>query len=184
MSEDFTVERFECDASLDEIRENFIIPNKTNEACTHCRCYDNNWCCPPFTENQSSIWNDYENIKLILVKMNFTDEARRREFTSDSLMDYAFDFHHGQKMLIEPELERLEEKLNGYYLTSGPCVNCNECQRMTGNSCVMPDKRKYAMESLGADVIGIAKKYFDLDLKWIKGNVLPEYIIMMVSVLY
>lgn len=184
MSEDYIVERFECDVKMDELRENFINAPKTREACSFCRCFNNNWSCPPFTDNQTSIWDDYENIKLIMVKMNFNDEILNRKYTPESLMEYAFEFHHGEKMNIEPEIYKLEEELDGYFLTSGPCVNCKECQRIAGNDCVMPDKRKYAMESLGADVIGIAKKYFDLDLKWIKGNKLPEYIIMMVSVLY
>ena len=48
----------------------------------------------------------------------------------------------------------------------------------------MPEKRKYAMEALGANVIKLSKDFFHLDLQWIKNNTLPEYIIMMVSVLY
>lgn len=184
MADDFTTERFECDTTLEEIREKFINPIKNKQLCTHCRCYDNNWCCPPFTENQTDIWNKYDNIKLIMIKMNFTHEAYEKEFTPETIMEYAFDFHHGAKMKIEPELYELEKELNGYFLTSGPCVNCGQCQRILGKDCVMPNKRKYAMESLGADVKAIVKQYFDLDLQWIRGNVLPEYIIMMVSVLY
>lgn len=184
MSDDFSVERFECDTSLDEIRERFLNIEGNEESCSFCRCYDNNWTCPPFNDNQTDIWNKYENIKLILLKMNFNKHVYEREFTSESLMEYAFEFHHSQKMIIEPELYELEEKLNGCFLTAGPCVRCSECQRISGKGCVMPDKRKYAMESLGADVIGIAREYFDLDLQWIRGNKLPEYIIMMLCVLY
>lgn len=42
MSDDFSVERFECDTSLDEIRERFLNIEGNEESCSFCRCYDNN----------------------------------------------------------------------------------------------------------------------------------------------
>ena len=184
MSEDYTTERFECDVKLEEIRQNFLNPIKNEKLCSYCRCHDHNWTCPPFYENQTDIWNHYENVKLIMMKFNFTENIQNKKFDSDELMEYAFDLHHGAKKIIEPELYALEEELNGHFLTSGPCVNCSHCQRLENKECIMPDKRKYAMESLGANIIGISKKYFNLDMQWIKNNKLPEFIIMMVCVLY
>ena len=185
MSMEFVSERFECDTNLEEIRKNYLNPPKNEEACSHCRCYENNWTCPPFTENQTNVWYKYENIKIIIKKLNFTNEFLKKQFTEEELIEYAFDLIHSQKTLIEQEeLYDLEKELNGEILTSGPCVTCKCCQRLDGKECVMPEKRKYAMESLGANAIGIAKKFFDLDLKWIKENKLPEYLVVMVAVLY
>lgn len=184
MRNDYSIEKFEKDVKLDPIRKKYIDYTRTEIDCRNCRCHTNNWTCPPFLDNQTDIWNKFENIKLILLKFNFTDDARKKEFTADELMEYAFELHHGEKTLIEPELRRFEKQLNGHYLTCGPCVNCSECQRIKNKECIMPDKRKYAMESLGADIIGISKEYFNLDLQWIHENKLPEYIIMMVSILY
>lgn len=184
MAEDYTVERFEHDTCLDKIRKEYLNFNTTEHNCRKCRCHDNNWTCPPFNEEQTGVWDKYENIKIIIEKYNFTREFLEEETTAEELMEYSFDLIHGQKKVIEDELYRLEEELNGEFLTSGPCVNCSVCQRTMNRECVMPDKRKYAMESLGANAVAIAKEYFNLDLQWIKGNVKPEYLIMMVSVLY
>lgn len=184
LRDDYTIERFETDTSLENLLNNYINYEKTEKLCKACRCHDNNWTCPPFDANQTDVWTKYENIKLILLKFNFTNKARQRQFTDQEIMEYAFELHHGEKTLIEPELKELEKELNGHYLTCGPCVNCKICQRISNNKCVMPNKRKYAMEALGADIINITKDFFNLDLKWIKAKTLPEYIIMMVSVLY
>lgn len=181
---EYTIRRFEVDTRLDEIRDNYLNFCNTEEKCKKCRCHSNNWTCPPFDENQTDVWNKYENIKIIVEKYNFTKEFLEDKITDDELMEYGFDLIHGQKKVIEPELYELEKKLNGEFLTSGPCVNCKICQRTEDKPCIMSDKRKYAMESLGANAIEIAKKYFKLDLQWIKGNKKPEYLIMMVSVLY
>jgi len=182
--DDYNIERFEIDLSMDEILDNYINFEKTEKLCRKCRCHSNNWTCPPFDSNQINIWENYDNIKLILLKFNFTNKARQKQFDESEIMEYAFNLHHGEKTLIEPELKKLEKQLNGYYLTCGPCVNCKTCQRLTNGKCIMPEKRKYAMEALGANVIKLSKDFFHLDLQWIKNNTLPEYIIMMVSVLY
>ena len=184
MRDDYTIERFEKDVPLDEIKRNYINFEHTEKLCRMCRCHTSNWTCPPFNQDQISIWEKYDNIKLILLKFNFTSNALQKVFEDEKIMEYSFDLHHGEKTLIEPYLKSLEEELDGCYLTCGPCVNCKECQRLNGKSCVMPDKRKYAMEALGADIIGISKDYFGINLQWIHENKLPEYIIMMVSVLY
>lgn len=183
MSEDYNVERLERTVKLEEIRNKFITPVKTEHDCRKCRCHGNNWTCPPFEENQNDIWEKYENIKIIMEKYDFTKKFLEEETTSEELMEYAFDLIHGKKKEIEPELYRLEDELNGEFLTSGPCVNCSVCQRSLGKNCIIPEKRKYAMESLGADVVGIAREYFNLDLDWIYGNRKAKYLIMMVSVL-
>ena len=184
MSEEYNVERFERNLKMDNIRKNYLNYNKTEHDCRSCRCHSNNWTCPPFEENQNDIWDRYDNIKIIIEKYNFTKEFLEKEATAEELMEYGFNLIHGQKKEIEPELYRLEKELNGEFLTSGPCVNCPVCQRSQGNSCIMPDKRKYAMESLGANAVAITKDFFNLDLDWIRGNRKPEYLIMMVSVLY
>ncbi|RAP51276.1 MAG: hypothetical protein BZ138_05580 [Methanosphaera sp. rholeuAM270] len=184
MRNDYTIERFEKDTLLKTIREKYVDFTKTELSCRKCRCHSNNWTCPPFDSNQTDIWSQYENIKLILLKFNFTEKIRKKQFTPEELMEYAFNLHHGEKTIIEPELKELEKELNGHYLTCGPCVNCQQCQRLLNNRCIMPEKRKYAMESLGANIIDITKDYFNIDMQWIKENKLPEYIIMMVSVLY
>lgn len=184
ISDDYTIERFEKDTSLAEIRKKYLNYNKTEKLCRACRCHDNNWTCPPFDEQQTKIWTKYEKIKLILLKFNFTKQARQKQYNEEEIMEYAFELHHGEKTKIEPELRQYEKQLNGHYLTCGPCVNCKTCQKINNKPCIMPQKRKYAMEALGADIINITKDYFNIEMQWIKENKLPEYIIMMVGVLY
>lgn len=184
MNTEYNVEKYELDTKLEEIRNNYLRFNITEYGCKHCRCYDNNWTCPPFKENQLDIWSKYENVKLIMLKYNFSKEFLNKQKSYEEFIEYSFDLIHSQKKIIEHDLYNLEKELNGEFLTSGPCVNCNVCQRSLGKSCVKPNERKYAMESLGANVIDIAKRYFDLDLEWIRGNSKPNFLIMMVCVLY
>ena len=49
----------------------------------------------------------------------------------------------------------------------GACFACEECSAEIGEeSCKLPDKRIYSLESLGVNVTALVKKCFDLDFEW------------------
>ena len=64
----------------------------------------------------------------------------------------------------------------------GSCIICDECERKYGRECKEPERVRVSPESLGFDITGILKDYFDIELKWSKDS-LPEYYTLLSGLL-
>ena len=67
-----------------------------------------------------------------------------------------------------------EKRLNGLFLTCGPCVLCIPCEKMNQKECKHPSLRRYAVESVGVNVVKCVKEIFDVDAQWITPDSRPD----------
>ncbi|MDR0880150.1 MAG: DUF2284 domain-containing protein [Clostridioides sp.] len=85
-----------------------------------------------------------------------------------------------QKKSVLGELLELEKQdPNIRALSMGRCTECEICTRQEGKDCRNKDKMRYSIEALGGDVVGITQDLLHHEIKWSKGNEIPEYFILV-----
>lgn len=182
----YVAERKTMTLSTREYVEKYVDREATMKACVDCPNYDNNWACPSFNDNPYRYWQEYDNIMLILTKINFTNEAQQKKHSLEELGRIIDNTLFMEKTKLVPELEEEEKKVDGIYLSAGFCTNCSECTRINNVPCKYPDRCRYSIESLGGLVGDTLSGVFDENIKWIdmdEGK-LPENLSLLMAVLY
>ncbi len=90
-----------------------------------------------------------------------------------------------ERKAFDRYLRKLEEETGGTALNAGSCILCPEgCTRPEGKPCRFPDKRRYSLESLGADITATIGDLLGIELKWDREGKLPEYYTLVAGLLY
>ncbi len=149
-------ERYETDIPLsyfDHDREYKI-------ACETCQKYGKNLACPPFSPTFQDYLGGFKKAKVICVRIP-------QEYFSHLMPEerYRACFRKGRELLTE---ELLQFRQRDFRVAgSGACLACPECSAEIGKElCKAPDKRVYSLESLGTNLISLARKSFNISLEW------------------
>lgn len=153
--------------------------------CTACRYYGKNWSCTPHDFDVLKFLRSYRAIKLIGVKIKIDRRTTRGLLCKD------FQVPPELNTVIDNEKARLTEMLireergnpGSRYLFAGQCEICPTCARAEGSPCRFPDRMRYSLESVGADVTKIANEILGLDILWMKDNKIPEYLTLVCGLL-
>lgn len=182
----YTSELIIKDITTGEYKKNYLDKKATMKACMECPNYSKNWACPEFESDVYTCWDEYDNIKLLLTKINFIPEALETKFTMDELTYIVDNSLFKERMNLISKLEKLEEEYNGKYLSAGYCSYCEECSRITGEKCRHPRKCRNSIESLGGLVPDTLEGVFNEKIKWIdvEKGLLPENLSLLMALLY
>lgn len=168
-----------------EYRNNFVDLDITMAACKECPNYSKNWACPEFDENVLENWDRYENIELILTKINFTREALEDSYDDEDLLTIIDNSLFRERNKLISTLEEKEKDCGGKYLSAGYCGYCEKCARIDNLPCKYPEKCHNSIESIGGLVSDTLSEVFGEELKWIdKNGKLPENLSLLMAVLY
>lgn len=182
--EDYTTERFEHTCRLDKFYERYVDFKYTDEKCSQCSSYDNKWSCPSFDFDVDEIWGKYEYIKLYFMKIMFTDEFKKKNLPFMEFRENSRQLFQNEKKKIVNKMLDEEKRLNGLFLTCGPCVLCIPCEKLNNSPCRHPDLRRYAVESVGVNVVKCVREIFDVEAQWITHDSRPDYHIFLNAILY
>lgn len=181
---DYTIERFEHTVSMDEFYPKYVDFEYTDYNCSQCSSYEYKWSCPSFDFDVDDIWTRYDNIRLYFMKITFTDEFKNKNLSFEK-------FRENSRMLFQTEKRKIlnkmldeEKRLNGLYLTCGPCALCIPCEKVNSNPCRHPELMRYAVESVGVKVVECVRDYFNVEAQWISQDSRPDYHIFLNAILY
>ena len=182
----YAPERIVKTLTTKEYKDKYINIDVTIKACRECPNYSKNWSCPKFNFNPLDKWDKYDNIDLILTKINFTSEALKSSYNIEELTSIVDNSLFLERNKLLPELEEKEKQLNGKCLSAGFCTYCDECSRITDKECRFPDKCHNSIESLGGLVADTLSGIFDEELKWIdiENGKLPTNLSLLMALLY
>lgn len=182
----YKAELFTRTISTREYREKYVDREATMKACMECPNYSKNWACPEFKEDVYRYWTKYDNIKLFLTKINFTQKALNNTYNLDELTYIVDNSLFAERMKLIETLEEYEKECNGRYLSAGYCSFCEKCARMEGEECRYPQKCRNSIESLGGLVADTLSGVFDEQLKWIdiEEGKLPINLSLLMALLY
>ncbi len=181
---DYTIERFELTTNLKEFYEKYVDYEYTRLKCSVCSSFDKKWSCPDFDFDVDDIWKKYDNIKLFLLKFTFTEEFMKNDLSFVDFRDNSRNLFQAEKRNILQEMLDEEERLNGLYLTCGPCNLCAACSRLDNKPCRNLSMRRYAMESVGTNVVIAVEELFGITPQWIREDSRPDYHIFLNAILF
>lgn len=146
--------------------------------CKNCVSYNKMWSCPPHDFDPYKYIKKYNYAyiisgKIILNKDEFNDNYKeqinevfqnaRIEF-SDKLIDLEKDFDFSEALI------------------AGKCYQCEMCTKEINKPCILKNKLRYSLESLGLIVDEITTDILKQEIKWIKDDI-PDYLLAVGALL-
>ncbi len=190
LEKSYILEKYEKDISTREYYEKFVNFEETSQSCKICEMYGNNWSCPPFENNVTNSWKNYDNLHLILIKLQYNEFITQKEHSKediDTILHITL-FNEKRKLLQNIRKEILEDEnlKDSMILSTGYCNICPTCTKKEDLPCRYPKNKLYSMESIGALVTKTTEELFDIKIKWIdmEKGIIPEYLTLLLGVLY
>ncbi len=167
-------ERYEAVIPLSDINHH----KKYKTACKACKQHGINLACPPFSPTFHSYTEGIESARVICLRLPL------EYFSGELLQDsYQLCFNKVREFLVD-ELSTSREA--GYTIAgAGPCLACERCAAEEGVSeCSKPDQRIFSLESLGVNLMELAKQCFGINLEWSRENHTAHFVCAMGAVFF
>jgi len=186
----YTVEKQIQTKNTKNYYENYVNFEETEKACKKCDSYNKNWSCPPFEDDIKEVWKKYDNIDLILIKLNYNELITENIYSKgdiNTILNITL-FNEKRKILQQLHKKTIEEEAyqNAMILSTGYCNLCSTCTKIENKPCRYPKNKLYSMESLGALVSKTTEELFNTEILWVdsdKGKI-PEHLTLLVGLLY
>lgn len=165
---------------VDQLLSNYVDAPKFLAACEHCPNYGRIGSCPPYDFSVTDYWRDYDSLEALCVQAFVPDELRARVYSQEELNAAVESVIAEARGALDSRLAGEEAAQPGSrMLSAGKCVRCADCACAHGQPCRFPEEVRYSIESLGGDVVALARDLFDLPLLWAEGGQLPEYFVLV-----
>ncbi|SCY06758.1 DUF2284 domain-containing protein [Desulfoluna spongiiphila] len=167
-------ERFEAVVPLSAIDHH----SKYKTACEACRQYGTNLACPPFSPAFLQYTAGKKTARIICLRLPL------EYFSGELLQDrYRLCFKKVRGFLVE-ELSASRDE--GYTIAgAGPCMACDRCVAEEGiTECAKPDQRIFSLESLGVNLMDLARRCFGIDLEWSNESHTAHFVCAMGAVFF
>jgi predicted metal-binding protein len=152
--------------------------SKYKTACEMCKRHGTNLACPPFSPTFLQYTEGKASARIICLRLPL------EYFTGELLQDrYRLCFRKVQGFLVE---ELIDSREAGYTVAgAGPCVACDRCAAEEGFSeCFKPNQRIFSLESLGVNLMKLAKRCFGISLEWSSESHTAHFVCAMGAVFF
>lgn len=175
----YTTERYTAEVDAKAYIDEFRRADYFLQLCQQCRNYGRRYGCPPFDDDPLSAIEDYKKVRILGVKIVPADSHIPLNEANELMEPVTRQLN---EELLEME-KRLEGKAFGFV---GSCPYCSgaECARIKGEPCRHPDKVRPSLEAIGFDISKTANDLLGLEIKWSKGDYLPEYLTLVCGLFY
>lgn len=163
------------EVTIEELKKKYYDKEKYQGYCRECNSYNKKHSCPPFSEEEDYMLDNYNYIHIVVAKLEYSKDEIEMHKGSDKTYEYTKKTFFPVKNYIHERMIKLEGQYeNAYYSAMGSCALCEVCEKVEGKDCRYPDKMRISLEAWGYDIGGMLKDYFDIDIKWASDG-LPEY---------
>ncbi|MBQ8307110.1 MAG: DUF2284 domain-containing protein [Blautia sp.] len=179
---DYRTERYEAEVPVEAFTEDCVDVEKFVAFCRECHNHDRLWSCPEFSFDANEYWKKYSRLKLFGIKILMPEEVTAKEWTKEERGEIIEQTLWIEKQKLTEELFAMEKEYPGSIsLSAGSCQVCGKdhCARIEGKPCRHPEQLRYSIEALGGDVGLTVTKYLGLELKWIEGDRIPPWFILV-----
>lgn len=182
---EYTTEMKEADIASADYVEKYVRADEFIKYCRACPNFGRIWSCPEYDFDTRDYFRKHRMLKVIGMKIIYSPEDREKTYTRDEMMEVIAGSMRVERKAFDRYLRKLEEETGGTALNAGSCILCPEgCTRPEGKPCRFPDKRRYSLESLGADITATIGDLLGIELKWDREGKLPEYYTLVAGLLY
>jgi len=153
---------------------NYYKPEEINGFCERCPKYGQYWSCPPHSFDPIELLSEFKYASVVAIKIHLDHLDSKTE---------RLEYYNQQKRLLNEQILNSEKMFSeSMALISGNCWICEECTRMKGEACILPEKQRYSLESLGFKLSDILQELFNEKLQWTKGKT-PDSLFTIKSML-
>ena len=172
-------ERYYGDIDVKTYIKEFRSTDYFIEFCQQCKNYGRRYGCPPFDDETLSLVYKYEKVRILGIKIIPNNKQLPLSVANDLMEPVVKDMNE--------ELLNLEQSLGGYafgFVGSCPYCGGRPCARIEGKPCRHPEKVRPSLEAFGFDMSKTAKDLLGLEIKWSKGELIPEYLTLVCGLFY
>lgn len=152
--------------------------------CRACPNFGKMWSCPPFESLPPILDSKTAQCRLLLYEIDIPQSKSSTAAPSQQEIKRIYDSARAE---IDPKLLALGKNLpsGSLVLLGGSCANCPlpKCARLENKPCPRPESMRPSLESLGFDVVAIAKKIFGADLEWATASKTPQTLRIVCAIL-
>ena len=171
----YKVEDLTHELDAGEYIAHFRDVERFRKFCTTCTQYGKSWGCPPFDFDEEDYISGYDRALIVLTKI--TPEDPMIPFLEITRLILP------ERLRIERQLLDMEKKYGGRAFSYiGTCLHCSEalgCTRPLHQPCRHPDLVRPSLESFGFDIGKTTHELFGIDIKWRRGDFVPEYLLLV-----
>ena len=164
---------------MSEMLEKYVDVEKFLGYCGQCPRCGQTWSCPPYDFDPAAVWPQYEALTLYAVQVFPESDEAKAAALADVEM-FLRPYRTAFDALLE---EKERETPNSLRLNAGRCLVCARCARRDEKPCRFPEKLRYSLESLGANVGALAAYKLGAPLQWGTKDAPPEYFVQIGAVL-
>lgn len=178
----YRVERYEAEIPVREYLDACVNVEEFLEYCKACHNYGRLWSCPPYDFKPEAYWAEFDRLYILGFKIILDEKMKKEGYSPEELKELTGEILEKEKRAMAEELFKMEKELPGSKsLSAGCCTECQKgtCTREEGKPCRNPEKLRYSLESLGANVGLTIRKYLKQELLWMEEGRLPEYFILV-----
>ena len=176
---DYSIERYTATLSVADFIAEFRDADRVGELCRACDNYGKSWCCPPFDFDVEQRLRNYDTVDIFATRIIPT----KRDIPISELPKLIYD----ERIQSEQKLLELERRFGGVSCAFvGECLHCKgeSCARLCARPCRYPQLMRHSLEAYGFDVAKTIKSLFEIELKWSKEGMIPEYIVLVSALFY
>jgi predicted metal-binding protein len=181
----YNLTKKEVTVAADEFVSRYRDVERIRQYCLACPSYGNSWACPPFDFDLTSVTDGFKTVTLMASIIEFDEatraaclraKAKSRQVASTAMAEV-------WKTLL-PHLLEMERETPGSRCFTFRCSLCPEgCTRPEGKPCRHPDKMRHSLESVGFDIVAMARDLLGIDLEWSKDGTLPKHLTIITALM-
>lgn len=155
--------------------------------CKQCNRYNTCWACPPFSFNTDDCLSEYKVAHIIGTKVMLDKDLIKNNIGWELCTKISYSIIEKVRLDLDKKLLELESQYpGGKAFFAGTCHICkNEhCTRIKGEPCIAPDKIRPSLESFGFDISKTSFELLNIEMKWSKEGILPEYFTLVSGLLH
>lgn len=178
----YTVTSKQVTIPADELISRYRDVERFEAFCKQCPSYGKVWTCPPFDFDARTVSDGFKTVTVMGTTIEFDEQTRADCKTAEQSSRTGREAMEQVWKALLPQLYEMERQTPGSRCFTFRCSLCPEgCTRPEGKPCRHPSQMRHSLESVGFDLVAIARDLLDIDLEWSKDGTLPKHLSLITA---
>jgi len=177
-SREYTLNHSSAKIGVEELIHRFRDTEKFIDYCKECNRYNACWACPPFDFNADEYLMSHQIANIIGTKITLIEDVINQHRGLEQCAKISYEIIGSVRRELDNTLLDMEKQYpESRAFFAGTCHICplGKCMRITEKACISPERIRPSLEALGFDVSKISAELLNIEMKWSRVGVLPEY---------